>query len=297
MITTIAPAKINWTLEVLGRRDDGYHELRTVMQTVELCDELSVDAAEDLTIARNVEYAGDGEDLVERAAVAMATEAGREPAAAIRVTKRIPVGAGLGGGSSDAAATLRALSALWGVDITPARLADVAARTGSDVPFFLRGGTALVEGRGERVTSLADVPPVWLVVLVPPLSLAQKTKRMYATLTAGDFTDGSCIDAFIASLEGGRPLDAPLFNAFERAAYVTFEGLAFFRDALVEAGARAVCVCGAGPALFCVANGEQEARAIQARVSRVRRGEKIHVVRTLAAAESMAMWSAADGAG
>ncbi|HEY5640529.1 MAG TPA: 4-(cytidine 5'-diphospho)-2-C-methyl-D-erythritol kinase [Dehalococcoidia bacterium] len=296
MISTVAPAKINWTLEVLGRRRDGYHDVRTVMQAVDLCDEVSVTAAEGLTIARNsISGAADGEDLVIRAARAFAEAAGREPDVSIEVAKRVPVAAGLGGGSSDGAATLRALGRLWETDVSDDCLQEVAAGLGSDVPFFLRGGTALAEGRGDHVTPQADVVPMWMVILVPPLAMSEKTKRMYAALTPSDFTSGGHTDDFIAHLTaGGSVAGAPLFNAFERAAYDTFEGLAFFRDALVQAGAASVHVCGAGPALFSVASGESEARAIRSRVARVRRGEKVHAVRTLTAAESTAVWS--DGA-
>ncbi len=299
MISAVAPAKINWTLEVLGRRDDGYHDVRTVMQAVDLCDELSVDTAEGLTIARNLDpYALDDDDLVVRAARALATAAGREANAAVSVTKRVPVAAGLGGGSSDGAAALRALDRLWETNVTGDRLLEVAAGLGSDLPFFLHGGTALAEGRGERITPQADAGATWLVILAPPLTMPGKTKRMYGALAPGDFTDGSHADAFLAGLRPGGPVaDAPLFNAFERAAYEAFDGLALFRDSLVQAGARSVHVCGAGPALFCVANGEAEALAIRSRVARVRRGEKVHVVRTLTAAESTAVWSDGEASG
>jgi 4-diphosphocytidyl-2-C-methyl-D-erythritol kinase len=292
MITTVAPAKINWTLEVLRRREDGYHEVRTVMQTIDLCDEVSADTDEGLTIARNTPYASDEDDLVAKAAHALAKQAGVEARAAISVRKRIPVGAGMGGGSSDAAAALRVLREMWGVDIMSDALSEVAVSLGSDVAFFLRGGTAVAEGRGERVTAMPDVATTWLVLLVPPLGMAEKTRRMYGALQPGDFSTGSGADTFLAHVKSGRPLgDAPLCNAFERAAYQMFEGLAFFRDALTEAGARTVRLCGAGPSLFCVASGEEEARAMRARVARVRRGEKVHVVRTLGAAEATAMWS------
>ena len=299
MISAVAPAKINWTLEVLGRRDDGYHDVRTVMQAVDLCDEVSVDTAGSLTVARNSNVdAPEGEDLVIRAARALAVATGREAAAAVGVSKRVPAAAGLGGGSSDGAATLRALDRLWETGATGDRLLEVAAGLGSDVPFFLSGGTALAEGRGERITPEADVGPTWLVILVPPLTMSEKTKRMYAALRPGDFTQGSHADAFLAHVAAGRPLvDAPLFNAFERAAYETFDGLSFFRDSLTQAGAAAVHVSGAGPALFCVANGEPEARAIRSRVARVRRGEKVHAVRTLTAAESTAVWSDGEASG
>ncbi len=299
MISTVAPAKINWTLEVIGRRDDGYHDVRTVMQAVDLCDEVSVGLAESLTVARNQDaYAADEEDLVLRAARALASEFGREAEAAISVTKRVPSAAGLGGGSSDGAATLRALDRLWVTAATDDRLLEVAAGLGSDVPFFLRGGTALGEGRGERITPLADVGATWLVILVPPLTMSEKTRRMYAALRPGDFSKGSHTDEFLAQLSSGRPVaDADLFNAFERVAYESFDGLASFRDSLVQAGAPSVHVCGAGPALFCVVSGEAEARAIRARVARVRRGEKVHVVRTLTAAESTAVWSDGEASG
>lgn len=288
MITTVAPAKINWTLEVLGRRDDGYHEVRTVMQTIDLCDEVGVSEAKSLTIARNIEYADDSEDLVAHAAKLMTGDA------EIQVTKRIPLAAGLGGGSSDAGATLRALARLRNEEVSDAKAAEI----GSDVAFFLHGGTALVEGRGERVTPLPDTPPAWLVVLVPAIRLEEKTKRMYGALTPDDFTDGSHADAFIAHLEAGRPLtEAPLYNAFERAAYEAFGGLAFFRDALLQAGARSVQVCGAGPSLYCATSGEEEARAVRSRVSRVRRGEKVYAVRTLRAAEATAVWSDDESSG
>jgi 4-diphosphocytidyl-2-C-methyl-D-erythritol kinase len=299
MISTVAPAKINWTLEVLGRREDGYHDVRTVMQTVDLCDEVSVDRATGLTVAHGAPaYAPGDEDLVLRAARALATVAGREAEAAVSVTKRVPAAAGLGGGSSDGAATLRALDRLWETHETADRLSEVAAGLGSDVPFFLRGGTALAEGRGELITPQSDIGATWLVILVPPLSMSEKTKRMYAALRPGDFTEGSHADAFLSSLAPGRSVaDGPLFNAFERAAYEVFGGLALFRDSLAQAGAGSVHLCGAGPSLFCVASGESEARAIRSRVARVRRGEKVHVVRTLTAAESTAVWSDGEASG
>ena len=299
MISTIAPAKINWTLEVLGRRDDGYHDVRTVMQAVDLCDEVSVDTASGLTVARNsTSDAPDDEDLVLRAARALAVAAGCEAKAVVNVTKRVPAAAGLGGGSSDGAATLRVLDRLWETDSSDDSLLEVASGLGSDVPFFLYGGTALAEGRGERITPQADVGATWLVILVPPLTMSEKTKRMYAALTTADFTRGSHADALLAGLASGQPVsEASLFNAFERAAYESFDGLALFRDSLLQAGAASVHVSGAGPALFCVANGEPEARAIRSRVARVRRGEKVHVVRTLTAAESTAVWSDDEASG
>src|SRR5207237_3376099 len=213
---TVAPAKINWTLEVLGRREDGYHEIRSVMQTINLCDELWVSSAPDL-LARSVvpenpppgsvtlrplphlfSYAGNesvagydgvlGEPVVR--ALRLLDPEGRKDAR-IGLTKKIPIAAGLGGGSSDAAATIRVLQRLWALGWERERVAETAAQIGSDVPFFLSGGTALAEGRGERVTPLPDALTAWLVLLVPPIKLPDKTKRMYEAVTAEDFNDGS----------------------------------------------------------------------------------------------------------
>lgn len=264
---TIAPAKINWTLEVLCRRADGYHEVRSVMQTIDLCDELEAHAADSLTLEVNGPQEPPGDDLVIRAARSLAEETQRESAVAIVLRKRIPVGAGLGGGSSDAAATLRLLNQYWDLGLTVEELSDLGARLGSDVPFFLRGGTALVEGRGERVTPLLDTPQTWLVAVVRAHQMMEKTKRMYQSLTPADFSDGSHSGALTEAIRSGRaPDDSILYNAFERVAYVKVEGLSHYRDALLAAGARSVHVAGSGPALFALTDGEPEAGEIRNRI-------------------------------
>ena len=177
-----APAKVNLTFEALGRRADGYHEVRTVLHAVSLADEIAFAPADDLSLVAEplvAEPPGDGalssaasaptggDNLVLRAARLLRREAGVTAGAAIRLRKRIPVAAGLGGGSSDAAATLRGLRRLWGLDLDADALRELAAQLGSDVPFFVTGGAALAEGRGERLTPL---PPAQgsVVVMAPP---------------------------------------------------------------------------------------------------------------------------------
>lgn len=279
-----APAKINWTLEVLGRRDDGYHEVRTVVQTVELCDTLEIGLGRELQIAVEGPHETSEDDLVLRAADLLAQGAAR--GARIRLKKRIPVSAGLGGGSSDAAAALRGLNRLWGLGRGGPELAEMGARLGSDVPFFLYGGSALAEGRGERITPLPDAPGVWLVLLVPPFQLPEKTKRMYAALRPGDFSDASRTDGLVRRIRDGRPVDdGALYNAFQRAAYQVFEGLDAYRDALLAAGARRVHLAGSGPALFALGPGEEAARAVHAGLGAP--GGEAFVVRTLTAGEAL----------
>ena len=178
-----APAKVNLTFEALGRRADGYHEVRTVLHAISLADEVAFAPADELRLVVEppvgaeaadaralspVVSAPTGDDnLVLRAARLLRREAGVTAGAAIRLRKRIPVAAGLGGGSSDAAATLRGLRRLWGLDLDADALRELAAQLGSDVPFFVTGGAALGEGRGERLTPL---PPAQgrVVVMAPP---------------------------------------------------------------------------------------------------------------------------------
>ncbi len=260
-----APAKINWTLEVLGQREDGYHEIRTVLQTIDLADIIELAPARELRLEVRGYTGPPQEDLALKAAQVLRQESGWPGGAVIRVAKRIPVAAGLGGGSSDAAAVLRGLNRLWGLGWPAQRLTALAAKVSSDAPFFLLGGTALAEGRGERITPLPDALPRWLVLMVPPWSVPQKTSNMYARLATADFSDGRYSQRFIDALASGRePAEELVYNCFQRAAYEVWPGLAHYRDALLAGGARGVHLAGSGPALFALARGQEEARALQA---------------------------------
>jgi 4-diphosphocytidyl-2-C-methyl-D-erythritol kinase len=292
MIHAIAAGKINWTLEVLGKRSDDYHEVRTVLQTIELHDELTFETADRMSLNVTGPHTATDNDMVLQAARLRRERDRQSSGVSIGLDKRMPVAAGLGGGSSDAAATLRVLNEVWQARLGQHGLARLAARLGSDVPFFLRGGTALAGGRGEVTSPLPDAPMAWLVLLVPALSVPEKTRRMYEALTPDDFTDGFRTKTLADHISaGGRIEDKHLYNAFDRAAYDVFEGLAVFRDWLLEAGAPSVHVCGAGPSLFALASGEPEALAIRARLNRARHGERVHVVRTVTAAESTLTWT------
>ncbi len=173
-LTGDAPAKINRELRLGGRRPDGYQEIRSRVVSIDLADSITVDrgagtlelACEGLAIPR------DDSNLVIRAARALAERLGVSADARIRLNKRVPVGAGLGGGSSDAARALGLLLRLWDSRLAPPELVSLAASLGSDVPFFLVGGEADIEGRGERVTPLPDSPPEDLLLLVPPFPIS-----------------------------------------------------------------------------------------------------------------------------
>jgi 4-diphosphocytidyl-2-C-methyl-D-erythritol kinase len=313
---TLAPAKINWTLEVLGQREDGYHEIRSVMQTIDVHDEVWAWLAPD---RRPVERPGDVPEgvpwiIVTNSPVRVGWHRGPDMqdtkeestswtlthraaslldptdlrGAGVEVTKHIPVASGLGGGSSDAAAVLRSLDQLWRLSLGRERLTELAAELGSDVAFFLYGGTALAEGRGERITSLPDSPVAWLVVVMPPINMPDKTKRMYEALEAEDFGDGTRSEALAEQLRvDGRIGKDGLCNAFERVAYRMFDGLEMYREALLSAGAQGVHLAGAGPALFALAASEEGARELADRVQAP--DAKVFVARTLGAAEATAI--------
>jgi 4-diphosphocytidyl-2-C-methyl-D-erythritol kinase len=174
-----APAKINRELRVGPRRPDGFHEIRSRFCSVDFCDHLEVEESDRLELScSGIPVPCGDTNLVARAARALAERRGIAPRARIRLEKRVPVGAGLGGGSADAAVALLLLSKLWGLCLRPEELSEIAARLGSDVPFFLSGGEADVAGRGERVTPLGDSPPRELLLWIPPFSIS--TAEVYA---------------------------------------------------------------------------------------------------------------------
>jgi 4-diphosphocytidyl-2-C-methyl-D-erythritol kinase len=167
-----APAKLNLFLHVTGKRPDGYHDLQTLFQLIDLCDSIGIQVREDGRIERITGPRGVAEedDLVVRAAGTLKAASGTPLGATLRVIKRIPMGGGLGGGSSDAATTLIALNRLWRCDFSPERLADLGLALGSDVPVFVLGSSAWAEGRGERLTPV-ELPERWYVILHPGVSV------------------------------------------------------------------------------------------------------------------------------
>lgn len=285
-----APAKLNLALEVVGRRDDGYHDIDTVMTTIDLADGVRLSPAPALEVvltgseARGIDPA---DDLSGRAARALAAAAGREPAVRIEVTKRIPSPAGLGGGSSDAAAVLRGLNLLWGLDWPVDRLSEVAAGIGSDVPFFLRGGAARCTGRGEVVEPLRDLRPLRLLVLVPSVGAAPgKTARRYGALTPHDFTDGHRSWRLSQRLARGAPPPTnDLVNAFEAVVERTDAELVAHYASYRTVGAPQLHLCGAGPAVYVFVH--EGARVADLRRGFEALGARVFEARTLPRAAAL----------
>ncbi len=220
-ISIRSPAKINWTLDVLERRDDGYHEVRTILQTIDLSDTVTVAAAAGLELELSGSFDAlrteDSEDnLAYRAAQLLRHQYGVETGALIRLDKRIPIAAGLGGGSSNAAATLRALCSLWRLSVPGDELTSIAAKLGSDVPFFLTGGTAVGSGHGDEILQLPDAPLQRLVIAWPDLITRDKTAQAYAVLKPEHYSDGTTTAQLARHLASGDAVASDdVHNAFE----------------------------------------------------------------------------------
>jgi 4-diphosphocytidyl-2-C-methyl-D-erythritol kinase len=263
-----AAAKVNLALEVLDRRTDGYHEIATVMQTVDLADRLTLDESDALEfrcVASDVPT--DETNLALRAALALREAAAQPRGVRITLDKRIPVAAGLGGGSSDAAAVLLGLNRLWGLRWSMARLTDVAVTLGMDVPFFLRGGAALGTGRGERLRPVAGAP---LALVLANPGVGASAAEAYGRVTRAMYSDGTRCRAVIAALRSRRParVAASLYNGLERAVTPAHPEIVRMRAALLAAGALGAVMSGSGPTVFAVARSFEQARQIRARVTR-----------------------------
>ena len=275
-----AYAKVNLTLEALGKRDDGYHEIASVMQTISLHDVVTLNPSDEIILDAALPGVRPGDNLAYRAALLIAEGAGTGQGARIGLRKAIPVAAGLGGGSSDAAAVIVGLNRLWGLGMSAEDMMDTAAKLGSDVPFFIRGGTAMVFGRGERVRPLPPTDPAWLVLLCPRIRLADKTAAMYSMLDPVHHTRGFLTRKLEARIRGGG--DVPpdlLFNAFDAIARDAYPGLGEYWDALHGLGAREVHLAGSGPSLYAPMPRKEQGTAIALLLGRTRRWDA-HLVST-----------------
>lgn len=249
-----APAKLNLMLHVVGRRADGYHLLQTVFRLIDLADTLVYSPRDDSAIRLVAPIPGVPEDadLTVRAARLLQAETECTSGAAISVDKRIPVGGGLGGGSSDAATTLIALNELWGTGLRRADLARIGLALGADVPFFLFGRSALGEGVGEVLTAL-DLPPAWYVVIAPQVAVS--TREIFASGELTRDTKPLKITAFFAGL-GRNDLEPVVRARFPEVARA-IDWLASHGDARMS---------GSGSSVFAAFEREDEARAVAAKV-------------------------------
>lgn len=268
----LAPAKLNLTLEVLGKREDGFHEVRSVLHTISLWDSVTMEPkAQGIEFQCSVASLQNTDNLAYRAAQLLLESTGVAQGASIRLEKRIPESAGLGGGSSDAAAVLRGLDWLWGTNLGMDRLADIAGQLSSDAPFFLLGGAAMAEGRGEVLTRLPPLPTNWAVVLRPDVAIpSPKTARMYALLGPRHYSSGERSLRLVAALTNRTLADigGSLYNVFEAVACDAYPGLSEYWERFQKAGAPWVRLAGSGPALFTMTADRETAEAMHNRLKK-----------------------------
>ena len=281
-----AYAKVNLRLEVLGRRADGYHELRTIFQTVSLHDTLVLETMRqpgiDLRIAGNIQLAGEAgrDNLVYRAIADLGREMGLQRGVRAVLTKRIPVGRGLGGGSSDAAAALVGLLRLTGKRIAGARFLEIASGLGADVAFFLHGGRALGIGRGDEIYPLPDLPrrPV---LVVSPHEIAVPTKDAYQWLSQELTNEDGPTKLMRFCALCWSPQGGVLSNDFEAAVFPRYPRLAAIKRELLQQGAAEASLAGSGSAVFGVYQHPAKAR----RAARAFPKDQVFLCSTLSRAE------------
>jgi 4-diphosphocytidyl-2-C-methyl-D-erythritol kinase len=262
-------AKINWRLRVMGRRADGFHELRTIFQTITLRDELGFAARDDNQLHLTTDSPDipvDDSNLILRAAIALRKHRGLDSGASIHLKKVIPIEAGLGGGSSNAAIALLGLAHLWKIETNKQELTEIGASLGADVPFFLTGGTALGTGLGTEISPIREVVAEHLLIVKPKAKVA--TVEAYKALNSPALTKVD--NAFILSISRA---DEQFTDSYPSALHNDFEPVIFHlnpeirrvKDALLRAGARKALLAGSGSSVFGVFdNSVRQGRAIEA---------------------------------
>lgn len=275
MLKIIARSKINLFLNILDRRADGYHNIETILQSVSLADYLTLTPTEEETaiVYKNAPVTDFQDDLVAKAAQLVREETGLILETLIEVEKQTPVAAGLGGGSADAAATLVGLNHLYNLDLGRASLMEMAEKIGSDVPFFISGGTQLAEGRGEKLTKLDSTPDCWIVVATPSFEIS--TSKAYADFDRlGNPLKKDPADLIEALKEENlKTISSRLFNAFEAQAVQEFPQISKLKEKALKAGALGTLMSGSGPSVFTLSFSKEEseriAQALKGEVDRV----------------------------
>jgi 4-diphosphocytidyl-2-C-methyl-D-erythritol kinase len=257
-------AKINWDLRILGKRPDGFHEICTIYQTISLHDEIDLLLTDnDISLTcDNPDIPTDGSNLVINAAEALRERYAVKAGAAIHLKKRIPSPGGLGGGSSNAAVTLIGLSRIWNLNTPREVLADIAAKLGSDVPFFLYGGSALGTGRGELVEPIDDKPQEYMIVVTPGCEVP--TKDAYASIKASNLTlndSNRILQICRVNAEFADPGNAALQNDLEKSVLTAYPEIARVKERLLWSGAKRVMLSGSGASVFAVFEKEETRQA------------------------------------
>ncbi|HAX17253.1 MAG TPA: 4-(cytidine 5'-diphospho)-2-C-methyl-D-erythritol kinase [Actinobacteria bacterium] len=291
----IAPAKINLTLEISGKRDDGYHDIFSLMQTIDLCDYLTFHKNPWLQIIPEYHNlpATDSlpgfdrnnylvKNLVYKAAETLKNHTNYKNGAVIELKKSIPSAAGLGGGSSDAAAALRGLNRLWNLKLSDSELAEIGLMVGSDVPYFIYGGTCIVSGRGERIKKIKPIPPKWILVILLPFDFKEKTKKLYSYVNSRNYSSGDITKNLEEKIKDEKysNIRNDLFNAFEDIYAEFFEEYKIWVKKFSELGIEKVHLAGSGPSVFYISADEADVLEAAEKISNIA-NLQLYITRTV----------------
>jgi 4-diphosphocytidyl-2-C-methyl-D-erythritol kinase len=258
-LTLKAPAKVNYLLDVIRRRSDGYHDLRMVMQRVNLCDEISITltGTPDLSVSCGRKGVPDGPgNIAWKAARIMLDLAGSQLGATIAITKNIPVAAGLGGGSSDAASVLMGMNELLGLDLSDQRLMEIGVKLGADVPFFIFKKTALAEGIGEQLQEMPPMPALWVLLVNPGVHVS--TAWVYQNLQLTTQDELARLPEFFGT---AADVCAMLSNDLESVTIPAFPVIGEIKDRMRSLGAQGAMMSGSGPTVFGIFPDRQSVEA------------------------------------
>lgn len=288
MLYVKAPAKINLTLDVLSKRPDGYHEIEMIMTTVDLADRVGLELRKDKEIviySTNNFVPDDQRNLAYQAAKLLQDTYEIDEGVSITIDKQIPIAAGLAGGSSDAAATLKGLNELWNLQLSVDRLAELGAEIGSDVPYCVYGGTAIARGRGEKIEHIDAPPNCWVVLAKPAIGVS--TAAVYGGLKLDGLVHPSTANMVHAITEGDyEKMCSSIGNVLESVTLKLHPEVQSIKDQMNRFGADAVLMSGSGPTVFGLVSNE-------ARTTRIVNGlrgfcDEVYAVRILGERESLA---------
>ena len=274
-----AYAKINLALDVVRRLPNGYHEVRMIMQTVDICDVLTFKKAEEGISLKvdNIELPTDGNNLICKAAKLLLETAGVCGGVDITLEKHIPIAAGMAGGSTDAAAALLAVNELYELGFSVEELKTIGVKIGADVPYCIEGGTALAEGIGEVLTPLVAPPHCYLVVAKPDINVS--TKFVYENLRANELKVHPDVDGMIADLHAGdlAGIAGKLGNVLETVTVPTYPIIQDIKNTLKEQGALNALMSGSGPTVFGLFTNEEQALVAAEQVRHLKLAKQVFV--------------------
>ena len=263
-IETKSPAKLNLSLEVIGLLENGYHEICSIMQAISIYDDITIELDSDLILSCSEQSINGGNNLVYKVASKLRNTYRVDLGANIHIQKKIPLSSGLGGGSSNAATVLNGLNELWDLDLSGQELMNIGSEFGSDIPFFLKFGTAYSFGSGTQIRRLPNLNPQTFLLIDPKCSIPNKTAMMYSRVKPENYTSGGLTRKLEARLRGGGDIPSELmYNVFDKISSTELNEVKECIRILSGIGIKEIHTAGSGPYLFTIVKNTQIARAYQ----------------------------------